>query len=219
LHRIQQMTDNEDEIKNRILTTARDQFFSHGFSKVTIDEIAARIGMSKKTIYKYYPSKDDLVSAVTTKTLSEVELCCKQIVENPKLDFVDKLRQMMTHAALHIAKMGKPLIEDLEKNAPHVWKQISDFRSKRILEDFGKILRDGVRKGIFRKDIDQRLMLLIYNNIIQNVISPEILTQIPFTASQVYETIIKIYFEGIMTDNAKTKFLQKTKIIIKKKRK
>ncbi|MBI5021307.1 MAG: TetR/AcrR family transcriptional regulator [Ignavibacteriales bacterium] len=213
------MTDIEAEIKNRILITARDQFFSHGFSRVTVDEIAAKMGMSKKTIYKYYPSKDDLVGAVTAKTLSEVEKCCKQIIENPVLDFAEKLQQMMTHAALHIAKMGKPLIEDLEKNAPHVWKQISDFRSKRILEDFGKLLKEGVAKGVFRKDIDQQLMLMIYNNMIENVISPEVLTQIPFTASQVYETIVKIFFEGIMTKNTKSKLLHRNNKIIKKKRK
>ncbi len=201
------MLENDIEIKKRILETARDQFFSHGFTKVTVDEIATRIGISKKTIYKYYPSKDDLVRSVIESTLSEVHICCKNIVDNNDLDFVEKLKQMMTYAALHISKMGRPLIEDLEKNAPHVWKEISEFRSKRIYEDFGKLLHDGVQKGIFRSDIDQQLVLLIYNNVIKNIISPEVLSQIPFTALQVYETIVKIIFEGIMTDKAKTKLI------------
>ena len=201
------MLENDIEIKKRILETARDQFFSHGFTKVTVDEIATRIGMSKKTIYKYYPSKDDLVRSVIESTLSEVHTCCKNIVDNNDLDFVEKLKQMMTYAALHISKMGRPLIEDLEKNAPHVWKEISEFRSKRIYEDFGKLLYDGVQKGIFRSDIDRQLVLLIYNNVIKNIISPEVLSQIPFTALQVYETIVKVIFEGIMTDKAKAKLI------------
>lgn len=201
------MRENDIKVKKRILETARDQFFSHGFTKVTVDEIATRIGMSKKTIYKYYPSKDDLVRSVIESTLSEVHTCCKNIVDNNDLDFVEKLKQMMTYAALHISKMGRPLIEDLEKNAPHVWKEISEFRSKRIYEDFGKLLYDGVQKGIFRSDIDQQLVLLIYNNVIKNIISPEVLSQIPFTALQVYETIVKVIFEGIMTDKAKSKLL------------
>jgi AcrR family transcriptional regulator len=193
------MTKNEIETKERILSAAKDQFFSHGFTKVTIDEIAAKVGISKKTIYKYYPSKDDLVKAVTEATLHEVEASCKSIIENTELDFVEKLRRMMTHAALHISKLGHPLIEDLQKNVPHVWK--------RIHEDFGKLLREGREKGIFRNDIDQQLVLIIYDNLIQNVISPEMLMQIPFTASQVYETIVKVIFEGIMTDKAKSKLL------------
>ncbi|MBI5476881.1 MAG: TetR/AcrR family transcriptional regulator [Ignavibacteriales bacterium] len=203
------MTEQEAALRLRILKTAQDQFFSHGFTKVTVDEIANRIGVSKKTIYKFYPSKDELVKAVTETTLKDVEQCCRQIIDDENLGFVDKLQKMMTHAALHISKMGKPLIEDLEKNAPEIWKEISDFRSKRIMEDFGKLLKEGVAKGIFRKDIDRRLILLIYNNVIENVISPEVLTQIPFTASQVYETIIKIFFEGILTGEKPVKYLPK----------
>jgi len=199
--------ENDIEIKKRILFTARDEFFSFGFTKVSVDKIASKMGMSKKTIYKYFPSKDDLVRAVTETTLSEVEMGCKQIIENANLDFVEKLKQMMTHAALHISKMGRPLIEDLEKNAPQVWKEISEFRSKHIYEDFGKLLHEGVQKGIFRSDIDQQLVLMIYNNVIKNIISPEVLSQIPFTATQVYETIVKVIFEGIMTNKAKAKLI------------
>jgi len=194
------MLENDIEIKKRILETARDQFFSHGFTKVTVDEIATRIGMSKKTIYKFYPSKDDLVRAVIDSTLSEVHACCNNIIENTKLDSVEKLRQMMTAAALHISKMGKPLIEDLERDAPHVWKEISEFRNRRIYEDFGKLLHEGRQQGIFRNDVDEQLILLIYANVIRNVISPEILMQLPFTAVQVYEAIVKVIFEGILTE-------------------
>jgi AcrR family transcriptional regulator len=203
------MKENDIELKKRILESARDQFFSRGFTKVTIDEIAQRIGVSKKTIYKFYHSKDDLVRDVTDKTLVDVKKCCKQIIDDENLGFVEKLQRMMTHAALHISKMGRPLIEDLEKNAPHVWKEISDFRSKRIKEDFKKLLSEGVKEGVFRKDIDQQLILLIYDNVIENVISPEILMQIPFTASQVYETIVKIFFEGILVGDRSTKYLPK----------
>ena len=197
------MTENEIETKERILAAAKDQFFSHGFTKVTVDEIASKVGISKKTIYKYYPSKDDLVHAVTESTLTEVHTCCKNIIENDKLDSVEKLRQMMTTAALHTSKMGKPLIEDLEKNAPLVWKEISEFRNKRIYEDFGKLLHEGREQGIFRNDVDEQLVLLIYANVIRNVISPEILMQLPFTAVQVYETIVKVIFEGILTDSGR----------------
>ena len=194
---------NDQEIKIRILHAARDQFFNFGFTKVSVEEIATKMGMSKKTIYKFFPKKDDLVRAVINSTLTEVETCCRNIIENEKLDSVEKLRQMMTTAALHTSKMGKPLIEDLEKNAPLVWKEISEFRNKRIYEDFGKLLHEGREQGIFRNDVDEQLVLLIYANVIRNIISPEILMQLPFTAVQVYETIVKVIFEGILTDSGR----------------
>lgn len=207
--------ENEIDIKKRILETARNEFFSFGFSKVSIEEIASKMGMSKKTIYKFFPSKDELVRAVTASTLSEVESSCKRIIENQEIDFVEKLRQMMTSAALHTSKMGRPLIEDLEKNAPEVWKEIAEFRNKRIYEDFGKLLHEGRERGMFRKDVNEHLVLLIYSNVIRNIVSPETLSQLPLTALQVYETIVKVIFEGILTDNGRSHHLSPTKHIIR----
>jgi len=69
------------------------------------------------------------------------------------------------------------------------------------------MLREGCDLGIFRKDIDQQLMLLIYTNTIQNIINPDILVQVPFSAAQVFEGVIKIFYEGIMTPEGRAKYL------------
>jgi len=201
------MIESDSQAQNRIIDSAREQFLAFGFTKVSVEEIASKMGMSKKTIYKHFPKKEDLVREVIESTLREVETCCRQIVEDDTLDFVEKLKKMMSNAALHISKLGRPLIEDLEKNVPHVWKEISDFRSKQIKENFGKLYSEGVRKGFFRSDIDPQLFIMIYDNIIENIISPDLLSQIPFTASQVYDTIIKIIFEGILTNGARPKYI------------
>ena len=199
----------DSEIKERILSTARDEFFKFGFSKVTIDEIASKMGMSKKTIYKYFESKDDLVQAVTKATMDEMVNRCQEIIRDQEVDFVDKLRQMMTLVAVQYSKMGRPLVEDLQKNAPHIWKQIDEFRQERIHKDFGNLLREGMQKGMFRNDIDEQLILLIYMNAVQTIINPETLMHLPFTAAQVFDAIVKVIYEGILTDEAKSKYLSR----------
>jgi hypothetical protein len=69
------------------------------------------------------------------------------------------------------------------------------------------MLREGCDLGVFRKDIDQQLMLLIYTNTIQNIINPDILVQVPFSTAQVFEGVIKIFYEGIMTPEGRAKYL------------
>ena len=201
--------ETDTEIRERILSAARDEFFKHGFSKVTVDEIAGKTGMSKKTIYKYFESKDDIVQAVAKETLNHMKTCCEEITRNEDDDFVDKLRQMMTLIGLQYSKMGRPLIEDLQKNAPHIWKRIDEFRKERIHNDFGDLLREGMQKGMFRNDIDEQLILLIYSNAIQTIINPETLMNLPFTVVQVFEAIMKVIYEGILTDEAKRKYLSR----------
>ena len=45
----------EDKLK--IINYAQDRFFKEGFYKITMDEISKELGMSKSTLYKYFPSK------------------------------------------------------------------------------------------------------------------------------------------------------------------
>ncbi len=194
------------EIKTRIMEKAREWFTRFGFSKVTMDELAEKLGMSKKTLYKYCPSKDKLVREIVETTLKEIEGSCIRILEAHETDFVDKLKQLMAYIAIQYSKMGKELFEDLERNAPDIWKRIDEFRRRRIREDFGQLFKEGIQKGIFRNDVDLELLLLIYSNTIQNVIKPEVLVHLPFSASQVYEAVIKVFFEGILTEESREKY-------------
>lgn len=202
--------ENNVEIKDRILSAAQKQFLIYGFTKVTMDEIAAKIGMSKKTIYKFYPSKADLVNAIADKMFTEAEQGLQNIVQDTQVNFIEKLRNMMTFIGLHLSKLSQPLIEDIRQNAPQLWEKISDYRKKSIYKNFGSLIQEGRQKGVFRSDIDEHLVLLIYVHVIQNIINPETLSQLPLTAPQVYEHVIKVIFEGILTDGARTQLKPST---------
>jgi len=52
------------EEQNKIIELTEEKFFRDGFYKTTMDEVASELKMSKKTIYKFFPSKDDLVTAI-----------------------------------------------------------------------------------------------------------------------------------------------------------
>lgn len=206
------MVEDNKEIRQRILTTAHTEFLKFGFTRVTVDEIAGKMGMSKKTIYKHFPSKDDLVDALMKSVMASMEKSCDEILAHETTDFVEKLRSMMTLVAVQYSGLGRPLLEDLEKNAPNIWKRIDEFRSKRIMLVFGRLLEEGVGKGSFRSDIDRQLILMIYTNAIQTIINPHTLLHLPFTAGQVFESIVKVLFEGILTDEARREYVSESVI-------
>jgi AcrR family transcriptional regulator len=57
----------KEEMQERILSTADRLFNGEGIRAVGVDKIAAEIGISKRTLYNYYPSKDELVIAYLTR--------------------------------------------------------------------------------------------------------------------------------------------------------
>lgn len=177
-----------------------------GFSKVTMDELAAELGMSKKTLYQHFPGKQALLQEVMNLTMREVSAGATAILDDTTLAFIEKLEKLMTFFGGVIPNLlSKPLLQDIQRKAPHVWRQVEEFRRRQINTKFANLVREGIEKGVFRSDVDHRFVVLIYFNAVQHIINPEVLSQMPFTAAEAFRAIIRTIFEGILTDAARTK--------------
>ena len=84
------------EPKERILAGAEELFNKHGIKRVTMDEIAQHLSVSKKTIYLYFQEKDDLVDDCCKGVMQRRE-CEFDIVQKQAKDAVDGMMQSMKH--------------------------------------------------------------------------------------------------------------------------
>jgi AcrR family transcriptional regulator len=199
------------EIKQRITEKARDWFFQFGFSKVTMDELATELGMSKKTLYKYFTSKEQLLWEIYKITTDDFKSSAENIYADEKTDFVDKLALVLQKNCSTTSQWSKTFLADIQKHARDIWEEVEKFRQDSIMGRFGKFFSEGVANGFFRNDIDQNLTLIIYTRMIQGIINPDVLSQIPYSAAQVYDAIIKIVYEGVLTDAGREKYRAKLK--------
>ncbi len=197
----------EKEIKERILSQAELMFIQFGYSKVTMDEIAASLGMSKKTLYKFFPGKEALVKEMITSMKCSIDDHIESVWSNQEMDFMDKLKSVMNFIGKQTTKLHGPLLEDLHKNIPEVWQEIHDFRKANAVKRFTVFINEGVERGVFRKDIDRQLIVLFYLHAIQGLINPETLSQLPYSANQVFDAIIRIIFEGILSEEGRKEYL------------
>ena len=62
------------EIKDKIVELGEEKFFREGFYKTRMDDVAIELRMSKKTIYKYFPTKTDLVMEVAHHFTKKMDL-------------------------------------------------------------------------------------------------------------------------------------------------
>ncbi len=199
----------ESQVKNQIIETAREQFLMFGFSKVTTKEIAASLGMSKKTLYKYFPSKEELLQAIMQSTMDEIRTGIEEILNDEQQEFIWKLKRSFLFLGDRMNKLfSRPLLRDIHRKSPQMWKQVVEFREKMILSKFSGLISEGVESGVFRQDVKQQILVRIYLSAIQSLINPEMLSQIPFTAKEVFEEIVSTLFSGILTDSARRKFME-----------
>jgi len=200
---------NRERTRDRILKEAMDLFLGFGFSRVTMDELAFRLGMSKKTIYEHFPSKEILVRELVKGAIRDIEREVDRIVFSRRMDFVEKLKQLLSFIGMTISNFGRAFAPDLQRKAPEVWREIDEFRKEKILANFGRLFEDGVRRGIFRRDINSELLVRMYANTVQATLNPEVLSELPVSAKDIFDGIIRVFFEGILTERARTEHYRK----------
>ncbi|PJB00445.1 MAG: hypothetical protein CO128_00575 [Ignavibacteriales bacterium CG_4_9_14_3_um_filter_30_11] len=196
----------ENDLKLRILNSADELFLKYGFKKVTMDEIAQEMGISKKTIYKFFSSKKNLVLSIIDLKKQEVNNYLTNLMKDTELDFISKLKRLMNFIGTVTVRLTSPIAKDIQKNFPEVWNDLMEHRKQNTLKVFTALINEGIKENVFRDDIDEQLVVLIYVNTMQQMLNPETLIKIPFTAPQVFDAAITIMFEGIMTEEGRNKF-------------
>ena len=119
------------DIKERIIGAASVRFIEEGFSPVPVDEIAGSLGISKKTFYKHFASKDELLLVVTDRLLAEVHAEFRAIAE-ADTGFLEKFEALVTFLGQRLSRLSRPLMRDLQRHSPGVWARVERFRRERI---------------------------------------------------------------------------------------
>jgi AcrR family transcriptional regulator len=193
----------EQEIKSRILTRANEMFAAYGCSRVTMEEIAVSLGISKKTLYKYYDNKGHILKEIIFNTKCEIGNVIDSILDDETISFTEKLKKLLTYIGTQAGKFHGPMMQDLQQNHPDVYNEIKEFRKKNSHEKILKLFAEGMEKGIIRKDINMHIATVMYVSAIHNIIVPEALDELNIPADAVFMEIIKILFEGIFTDEGR----------------
>jgi AcrR family transcriptional regulator len=194
------MSDEDD--RERILEAAGRRFMELGISKVTLDEIASDLRMSKKTMYKYFPSKEDLLKNVIHARIKRNGKRFIDIMGSGK-PFGEKLQEIFAFAGREFSTASRQFIADLHRFAPDLWEEAEEYRRKTIVTNVSKMVEQAKDEGMIRKDLDVDLFVLVFLSAVQNILTPQTLSEQPFSALQAFQGILGIIFEGALTDDAR----------------
>lgn len=197
----------EQEPKERIISHAEDRFLSSGFNKVTLDELSSELGISKKTMYKFFPSKDDLLKTIIRALQRRVEKNIISIVHSEK-PTAQKLAEFMLFIGKIAGRLSRAFQMDVQRFAPGIWKEMDSFRREKITVYFGALIQEAKKEGIFRSDVNDQIVFMMFLNSVQSIVNPEVLSQHSFSPKEAMYTIFHVIFEGSLTDEARKEFLK-----------
>lgn len=189
------------EARERIARKAMEEILAKGYSKVTMDSISSALGMSKKTIYQLFPGKRDLLRTVLNKLQKEIEEGIAQRVDAEGLDFRERWRTVLEYIGTQYGRFGPGFVEDLHTAEPEIYESLNAFRTGIVKTYFARLAQEGTREGVFRKDLDPRLLSAVYLAASQAILNPATVQELGVSGAQAYHDMVKLLFEGIMERN------------------
>ncbi len=194
-----------DATRGRIVAGARRYFFSHGFRGVTMDDLAAELGMSKKTLYAHFESKMALLQAVMCDKMGAVESDLERVLGEAGGGFPERLQALLSCLRTHTEEIGAAYVRDVRREAPELFAQVQQRRRDLIQRFFGKLIQDGRKAGMIRKDISTVMMIEMLLGAVDAVVIPARMDELETTPREAFIQIITIFLEGVLTDDGRKK--------------
>ena len=188
-----------DVLGNRILGQARADFLTRGYSAVTMDGIANELGISKKTLYQHFSSKDALIRDVILGLSREIRAEADALLRHRRLNFAEKLRGFAEGLAQRLHTVTPHAVRDLQRFAPHLHALLNEVRQKDIPYIFGRFVEQGQLTGMVRDDIHPDFTIHFYLHALQGLLQPTSLEQLKLTPTEVYTRAIDLFFGGLLT--------------------
>jgi AcrR family transcriptional regulator len=187
------------ETRRRIVAVAQERFLASGFSAVTMDDLAHELGVSKKTLYEFFPGKTELLREASRFKCDNWQAEMETIARETS-DFFERARRTFRFIAQMYAKLSQAYLLDLRRSAPEVWADMQEFRRRRVRGNILDLLKHGVREGVLRADLDLEAVTGLYLTMTAALLNPDVsgLTN-GAEISAAFELFVQVYLEGLIT--------------------
>ena len=148
-------------MRDKILNTASNMFLNLGFKSVTMDDIAQEMGVSKKTIYKYYKNKQSLIES-TTSSLHDSYLSAIKNIEDKKFNPIQENFEIQKVFKEMFKNVSSSPVYQLKKYYPKIHEKRKEKEIYTFLECFKENIKRGVDEGYYRKETDVNLCAQFY---------------------------------------------------------
>jgi len=194
--------------KEEIINAAQELFIHQGNMKVTMDEIAGQIKISKKTIYKFFPNKAELLTALIDVFTKSIYSEVKDLI-TADVNSIEKLYGFNRALAKKLSVLHVNWLNNVAVHHPYLWRQVENFRSKMIRKNLGAIIEQGKNEGLI-KNLPKELMLALILSTIQSVVNPQFMIQNNLPPKDTLNNTLDILICGIATQEG-LKVLKKLK--------
>jgi AcrR family transcriptional regulator len=181
-----------------IISTSLDGFLKKGIRKMTIQKLVAPLGISTKTVYKYFSNKEDLLReclVVHYGTLINQVFAIGDQFPNAAV----ALENIWNQAIRTDFGVNRVFYHDLNHYYPALQDEIIKKHSGKIERTLVRLINKGMDKGYFRKDLDPRVICEAMTVMYRSLTRTEDFRKFQTPPENLARQTVQVYLRGICT--------------------
>jgi AcrR family transcriptional regulator len=181
-------------LRNRIICEAIKEMNDRGV-KFTMDDLARRLGVSKRTLYENFASKEELISYILHSAIAELKEKRELIMNDPQLDVTEKFKQIMLVRPSLCPETTDRVAFEIRKFMPEQWKTVeADIEAKwRLIET---LVQEGEKTGRFRSVFFPAVWVM-FRGSFHEFANQDFLLQHKVTMKEMIEYMVDILLFGL----------------------
>jgi AcrR family transcriptional regulator len=186
--------NKNNPIQEKILNAAEKRMIKFGYRKVTMDEIALDLHMSKNTIYKIFVGKEEIAKSLVKRLQQQLNTSLGNIEKAPH-DPLQVFSDSVTLLRKQLGPWFEHFFREIPTELPFLWKEFLHFRNEKIL-GIRSFVENGSRNGIFRQ-VNPSIATEAYLGAVKAITNPRFLEQENLTFDQALEAVLDLWSNGI----------------------
>lgn len=181
-------------MKARILKAFLEEIQETSF-KFTMDDLARRLGISKRTLYEHFSSKTEILDALIDSTLQEIDDKTAAIIEDPGLPLIEKIRNTITVIPKYHEFFNWQTLDQMRKLFPDQWQRVHEALNE--WEELQMLIEQGIEEGLIA-DQDVSLLIKIIIDATNSTLDRQFFLKHQVSVSEALDAIVDVLLFGFI---------------------
>jgi AcrR family transcriptional regulator len=185
--------------KSEVIERSTQLFMRYGIKSVTMDDVARELGISKKTLYKHFTDKNELVMGILNAKLDlDIHYCvrCKSTAENA----IDELYSISKFVLEQVGHINPVVFFDLKKYHPEGWELMRKHKWDFILNSIRENTQRGIKEGLYRSDLDIEITSRLYVSTTDIIMEGNVYPWPEFQFDKVFSEVVRFHIFGLINE-------------------
>jgi AcrR family transcriptional regulator len=196
---VRKMTTTEDT-RARIVTAALSRYMLYGIKKTSMEDVAAEAGLTRVTIYRYYPDKKNLVRAAFMYLVDILNQVHNAVAEKPDMDMEMILERLL--AAFETLPRGELRLvqHELGRLHPDIWRSYIQMRTEALDKIFEPLFAKAERRGVLRPGVNRQAFQAFLMNALIDTLQEPAAMRLKISEEEILATVHALFLHGALRD-------------------